>query len=247
MTFRDQFYKNYYKTQASRYADASEANQIANSEKTLSIEILPLMPSDKEVSILELACGHGTLLGLLQKHGYTNITGVDISEDQVEKSKQLGVNYVECGDVQSFLSESREKYDVILGVDIIEHFTKSELLRLLETIKERLNPGGKVVFRTPNCDAPLSTTFCYGDFTHEICLNYFSAEQVMLTMGFTSIRIRGSHVGVSNPIKNLFRSVLWVQMKLWYKMVLFASGRSSKKVLFTPNLIISAEKQDAIS
>ncbi len=66
-------------------------------------------------------------------------------------------------------------------------------------------------------------------------------------MGFTSIRIRGSHVGVSNPIKNLFRSVLWVQMKLWYKMVLFASGRSSKKVLFTPNLIISAEKQDAIS
>jgi 2-polyprenyl-3-methyl-5-hydroxy-6-metoxy-1,4-benzoquinol methylase len=244
MTFRDQFYKNYYKTQASRYTDAAEADQIANSEKTLSIEILPLMPSDKEVSILELACGHGTLLGLLQKHGYSNTTGIDISDDQVEKSKQLGVANVQCGDIQSFLSQSGESYDVIIGVDIIEHFKKSELLSLLEAIKNRLNPGGQVVFRTPNCDAPLGTTFCYGDFTHQIYLNYFSAEQVLLAMDFTSITISGSYVGVSNPLKNIFRSVLWVALKFWCKMVLFASGRSAKKVLFTPNLVISGRKQD---
>lgn len=247
MTYRDRFYKNYFKTQASRYADAPEANQIAISKETLAAEILPLIPSNKEVSILELACGHGTLLGLLQESGYTNTAGIDISDDQVEKSKQLGVANVKCGDIQSFLSQSGESYDVIIGVDIIEHFTKSELLSLLEAIKERLNPGGQVVFRTPNCDALLGTTYCYGDFTHEIYLNYFSAEQVMLTMGFTSINISNSYIGVRNPIKNLFRSVLWVILKFWCKVVLFASGRSAKKVAFTPNLIISARKQDANS
>ena len=247
MTYRDRFYKNYFKTQASRYADAPEANQIAISEKTLSVEILPLIPSNKETSILELACGHGTLLGLLQKSGYTNTSGIDMSDDQVEKSRQLGVGNVKCGDILSFLSQPGDNYDVIIGVDIIEHFTKPELLSLLETIRERLNPGGQVIFRTPNCDALLGTTFYYGDFTHEIYLNYFSAEQVMLTMGFTSINIRGSHIGVRNPIKNLVRSVLWVVLKFWCIAALFASGRSAKKVAFTPNLIISARKQEATS
>jgi len=245
MTYRDRFYKNYFKTQASRYADAPEANQIAISKKTLSVEILPLMPPDKEASILELACGHGTLLSLLQKGGYTNTLGIDISDEQVEKAKQLGVRNVKCGDIQSFLSRPGENYDVILGIDIIEHFTKSELLSLLEAIKKRLSPGGQVIFRTPNCDALLGTTYCYGDFTHEIYLNHFSVEQVMLTMGFTSINISGSYIGIRNPIKNLFRSLLWAVLKSWCKVVLFASGRSAKKVTFTPNLIISARTQDA--
>lgn len=243
MSFRDTFYKNYYKTQASRYSDAGESGQIAKVERTLSKEVLSLLPSDKEASILELACGHGTFLGLLKKHGYNNIQGVDISEDQVEKAKQLGVDDVVCADLQTYLSNSKDLYDVIVGIDIIEHLTKSELLTLLETIKERLNPGGKVIFRTPNCDAPMGSTFYFGDFTHEIYLNYFSAEQVMLTMGFDSINIQSSYVGIDNPILNFFRTIIWFKMRMYWKMVLFASGRSSKKVLFTPNMIISAKKQ----
>ncbi|MBL4754893.1 MAG: class I SAM-dependent methyltransferase [Flavobacteriales bacterium] len=242
MSYRDQFYKNYYQTQASRYAEAPESDKIAHAEQILSKEILPLLPSNKEASILELACGHGTLLGLLQKKGYSKTSGVDIGDDQIEKAKALGVENVQRADIQTFLSSSSTTYDVIIGIDIIEHLTKSELLNLLESIKDHLKPSGKVIFRTPNCDAPLGSTFFLGDFTHEIYLNYFSAEQVMLAMGFNHIRIGGSYLGVSNPIKNFFRGVLWFKLVLFCKLVLFASARSSKKVLFTPNLIISAEK-----
>ena len=242
MSYRDQFYKNYYQTQASRYTEATEGDKIAQAEKTLTMEVLPLLPSDKEASILELACGHGTLLGLLQKRGYAKTCGIDISDDQVEKAKTRGVENVHRADIQTFLASNPDTYDVIIGIDIIEHFTKSELLNLLESIKEHLKPGGKVIFRTPNCDAPLGSTFFLGDFTHEIYLNYFSAEQVMLAMGFNNIKIGESYLGVSNPVKNFFRAIFWFKLKLLCKLVLFASARSSKKVLFTPNLIISAEK-----
>ena len=243
MTYRDQFYKHYHETQASRYEDGDEAEKIAGSTWILSREILPEIPSDKEISILELACGYGTFLNLVQKNGYTNAKGIDISPDQIEKAKELGRNNVECTDIVSYLSDSEESFDVIVGIDIIEHLTKSELLTILELIKERLKPGGKVIFRTPNGDAPLGSTFYFGDFTHEIYLNYFSAEQVMLTMGFDDIKISNSDVSVRNPIVNLFRSILWFKIKLWYKLVLFATGRSSKKVLFTPNLIITASNK----
>jgi len=242
MTFRERFYKNYYQNQASRYDEAAEPDRIAHAKKIFSKEILPQIPRDKNVSILELACGHGTLLGLLQKTGYTNTTGVDISEDQIKKAKELGIQNVFCAEILDYLSSSSESYDVIIGIDIIEHLTKSELLTLLDAIKEHLNPGGRVIFRTPNCDAPLGSTFYFGDFTHEIYLNYFSAEQVMLTMGFSEIKIRGSYVAVSDPLKNFFRAILWLAIRIWCKLVLFASGRSSKNVLFTPNLIITAKK-----
>jgi len=241
MDYRDQFYKNYYQTQASRYSGASEAERIREAQTALTKEVLPLLPLGKDVSILELGCGHGTLLSLLQKSGYAGAKGIDISADQVEKAQDLGVENVQCSDIEKYLSNSTESYDVIIGIDIIEHLTKSELLSILELIRGRLNPGGRVIFRTPNCDAPLGTTFYFGDFTHDIYLNYFSAEQIMLTMRFKAIQIAPSYIGVSNPLKNFFRAILWFKLKVWWKMVLFASGRSSKKVIFTPNLIISAE------
>lgn len=242
MNYRDQFYKNYYQTQASRYEEGPEDARIDHAAWVLSQEILPHLPTDKNASILELACGHGAFLKLLERNNYSNALGVDISTDQIEKAKELDINNVQCADISTFLRDSVESYDVIIGIDIIEHLTKSELLTLLKLIKERLNDGGKVLLRTPNCDAPLGSTFYFGDFTHEIYLNYFSAEQVMLTMGFKDIKILNSHVGVRNPVKNFFRAILWFKLRIWYKLVLFASGRSSKKVLFTPNLIISATK-----
>ena len=241
MSYRDLFYKNYYKTQASRYDQGAEGDIIARSENVLSKEILPLLPPNKEALILDLACGYGTLLGLLQNRGFTNTSGVDISPDQIAKAMDLGVKNVSCGEIEAFLSEGSKKYDVIIGVDIIEHLTKTELLKLLEAIKAHLNPGGRVIFRTPNCDAPLGSTYYFGDFTHEIFLNYFSAEQVMLTMGFNNINIRGSYLGVPNPLINLIRSIGWFGITIWCKLVLFSSGRSTKNVLFTPNLIITGE------
>lgn len=41
------------------------------------------MPAEKEARIIDVGCGEGRVIYLLQRMGYTNATGVDISESQV--------------------------------------------------------------------------------------------------------------------------------------------------------------------
>jgi SAM-dependent methyltransferase len=51
--------------------------------------------------------------------------------------------------VQDFLVHVKDKYDSILFLDIIEHFTRLEGLTILEELKERLNLGGVLLVSTP--------------------------------------------------------------------------------------------------
>ena len=41
--------------------------------------------------------------------------------------------------------------------DVIEHLTRAEAISALTTIAHVLAPGGTLVLRTPNVDAPLGT------------------------------------------------------------------------------------------
>ena len=127
---------------------------------------------------------------------------------------------------------------LITGMDIIEHFTKDELVELLQLIKGKLNPGGVAIFRTPNMDAPVASAFALGDFTHENYLNASSAEQVMLSCGFSEVTVLPSTMRVQGVFKEIVRRIAYDWMELFWKLQLFATARSTRKVLFTPNLII---------
>jgi SAM-dependent methyltransferase len=140
-----------------------------------------------------------------------------------------------------FIKNSGEQFDVITGTDIIEHFTKDELVELLQTIQSKLKPGGKAIFRTPNLDAPFASIFANGDFTHENYLNASSAQQVHLACGFNKVNVYPSKMNIQNPIKEILRKCIAAPVFLSYKLSIFASGRSTQNVLFSPNMIIVAE------
>src|SRR4028118_2116422 len=58
-----------------------------------------VLPKDQSKPILDLGCGWGGFLAFLQTQGYTNLTGVDSSAQQVEIAHRLGLDQVEVGDV----------------------------------------------------------------------------------------------------------------------------------------------------
>jgi predicted TPR repeat methyltransferase len=153
---------------------------------------------------------------------------------------EMGVSEVVLGDAMQFLRDASEGFDVITGMDIIEHFTKDELVELLQLIKGKLNPGGVAIFRTPNMDAPVASAFALGDFTHENYLNASSAEQVMLSCGFSEVTVLPSTMRVQGVFKEIVRRIAYDWMELFWKLQLFSTARSTRKVLFTPNLIIVA-------
>jgi 2-polyprenyl-3-methyl-5-hydroxy-6-metoxy-1,4-benzoquinol methylase len=237
LKYRDIFYRQYYSSQLGR--DVSNYKQKLREEGAqLSSEIGPLLPMDRNVKVLDIGCGIGSLVHIMSKAGYTNVSGIDISEEMVKVAHSLGIASVMQGDIIPFLDQHKQEYDLILGLDIIEHFTKDELVALLFTIRASLKPGGTALFRTPNADAPFASIFANGDFTHENYMNASSARQVCMNCGFRSVEVLPSLIRIQNPLKELIRKFLWMVVTLRLKLEIFASGRSTKNVILTPNMIV---------
>lgn len=241
--YRDLFYKQYYQNQVGRLQGKSIQEKLVTEKQHFLSEIGRLLPVDRKIKLLDIGCGFGSFIAVLKDLGYTDVAGVDASEEQVQIAHDLGIFEVIHSDVLSFLTSSSNQYDVITGFDIIEHFTKDEAIELLKLISVKLKPNGLLLLRCPNIDAPLGSMFAFGDYTHELFLNSSSASQLMRTCGYVSIEVLPSAIKVRGLFKQIFQKVSWIVLQLWYKWNLFATGRTSKGCVFTPNLIIKAQRK----
>lgn len=242
--YRDVLYANYHTNQSGRASLTDAKSLFEREKKQFEREILPKLSGfEKKARIFDLGCGSGSLLMALKQAGYSQVSGMDLSEEQVKMAHSMGVSEVVLGDAMQYLRDTTEGFDVITGMDIIEHFTKDELVELLQLIQSKLNAGGVAIFRTPNMDAPVASAFALGDFTHENYLNASSAEQVMLSCGFQEVAVLPSTMRVNGIVKEIIRRIAYDWLELILKIQLFATARSTRKVLFTPNLIIVARKK----
>ncbi|MFM7639481.1 MAG: class I SAM-dependent methyltransferase [Bacteroidota bacterium] len=242
--YRDVLYANYHTNQSGRASLTDAKSLFERENKQFEREVLPKLSGfEKTARIFDLGCGSGSLLMALKQAGYSQVSGMDLSEEQVKMAHSMGVMEVVLGDAMQYLRDTSEGFDVITGMDIIEHFTKDELVELLQLIQSKLNAGGVAIFRTPNMDAPVASAFALGDFTHENYLNASSAEQVMLSCGFQEVAVLPSTMRVNGIVKEIIRRIAYDWLELIIKIQLFATARSTRKVLFTPNLIIVARKK----
>ena len=107
------------------------------------IATLPL-PTDS--SVLDIGSSTGTNLRLLKQVGFSNVQGLDFSEEAVRwcAEKQLGI--VKRGDICALPFED-ECIDMVLATDIIEHVEDDGLA--LREIRRVLRPGGYVLITVP--------------------------------------------------------------------------------------------------
>jgi 2-polyprenyl-3-methyl-5-hydroxy-6-metoxy-1,4-benzoquinol methylase len=240
--YRALFYKNYFTQQVGRFQGEESTSKLAIESLAFTKEIVPLLGSNIQSSILDIGCGFGSFIDAAKKKGYTNIKGIDTSSEQVAIAHQLGLNEVEQADVFSYLQSCSNQFDTITALDVIEHFTKDEAVSVLRAVFTALKPGGKLIIRTPNADAPLSTVYLYGDFTHELYLNASSAHQLLATCGYVNVAIQKGLTTAPNPIKRLLQKLSWGYLQLLQKWKLFATARTTKGAIFTPNLVAIAQK-----
>ena len=199
------------------------------------------MPKDKKVKILDVGCGYGRLLHFFSKRGYSNVTGVDISSEQVEFAKKIYPNVIQA-DALEFLEGQTEQFDLIVAIDLIEHFTKEEVIRFLDASYQALKSGGQLIIQSPNADSPFGLVHAFGDFTHEVCLNISSLSGVMAVCGFT--KIEGREVGpVPYGLFSLPRWILWklIRLMIMSYNIIETSGPGSN--IFSRVFIASGVKQ----
>jgi len=241
--YRHVLYAKYHTNQSGRAAGTDRRSLFLREKAQFQMEIVPLVNDlPRNAAVLDVGCGSGSLLAALKDAGFSGCEGVDVSEEQVALAHEMGVEGVKQGDLTSMLHAADASWDLITGIDIIEHFTKDELVVLLQQLRKALKPGGRIVFRTPNLDAPLASVFANGDFTHENYLNASSASQVLMACGFGDVKVLPSRMCVQGFLLEILRSMLWKMLVFRQKLLLFATARSSRNVLFTPNMIILASK-----
>lgn len=129
----------------------------------------------KESSILDIACGLGDKMLLLEEAGYHHVRGVEINEDSVMACRKKGLNVVNFDEFKSEGGES--EYDVIFLSHIIEHFEYRELIEFMETYLQYLKKDGYVIIITPVLNACFYDAFDHvKPYSHIGILNIFGDE-----------------------------------------------------------------------
>lgn len=98
----------------------------------------------------------GELHSFFKRMGYQDLTGVDISPEQVKPANLVTPNVQEAN-ILDWLESNPTSFDLITSFDIVEHFYRPKVLRFLDACHKALKPGGRLVFQTPNADSPWET------------------------------------------------------------------------------------------
>ncbi|MEK6252562.1 MAG: class I SAM-dependent methyltransferase [Actinomycetota bacterium] len=228
--FRRRLYEGYVTT----HAGSEPAERAVPS---LDRNIRRRLPRDRNIRILDIGCGQGYLLDVLREAGYPQVSGVDVSAEQVEIARLRGLDVTQ-GDVFDFLREHLGGFDAITAVDLIEHFDKADVLRLLDDVARALKPGGILVGQVPNGESPFGGRYIYGDFTHGTAFTQRSIAQVLHATGFTEVRSFPVEPAV-HGLSSALRMVVWKVLATAYKTALVVETGVLSGHIVTQNLVFA--------
>jgi predicted TPR repeat methyltransferase len=195
---------------SSRNVDASfyDAYKIPN-------YLLSVMPANKEAAILDIGCGLGQFLNEVQKLGYVNTLGIDISEESLAACKEKGLTVLKIEDVISFSEKVGKKFDFITMSHVLEHIEKNKIIDTLIAIKENLlSDVGAFVVMVPNGQANTGGYWMYEDFTHSTLFTAGSIYYVLKSAGFNDIRFLNPDGTDYMPF---YKKIIIKALLKWYK------------------------------
>lgn len=233
--FRDTLYASYVRTHQGKVPET-------RSQPSLEAHVLTRLPADKRAAILDVGCGQGQLVRLLNSRGYQAVAGIDTSGEQIALAHSLGTSSVEKADVFEYAASHRGHFDALLAIDLVEHFDRSEVPLLFKTLADLLTPGGTLVLRTPNASSPYSGRLLYGDLTHGIAYTRRSLEQVCASSGFTSVEVYPVRPAGSAP-RQLSRRAIWSVIERMLVLPLIVETGQVRGHIVTQNLSAKATKE----
>ncbi len=143
----------------------------------------------KKGKVLDLGCGRGEFLELLEKNGIKGV-GIDINDQMIDICLEKGLD-CQKGDILEKLAEHEDgSLSGIFSSQVIEHLPPSYLKRLLELAYFKLAPSSPIVLETINPVSVFSLVEIYFlDLSHQRPIHPQAIKFLMESTGFEEVEI----------------------------------------------------------
>jgi 2-polyprenyl-3-methyl-5-hydroxy-6-metoxy-1,4-benzoquinol methylase len=129
------------------YAQVDAHAELREGENGGVIDKIRALKPHRDIRILDVGCGSGSLLRALDTAGYNDVSGIELSEYASCLARQGTRAQVWTGDILT-APLAAGTIDVINATEVIEHLR--DPLAFFQRVKELLKPGGVFLYSTGN-------------------------------------------------------------------------------------------------
>jgi len=147
----------------------------------------------KSAPMIDIGCGRGEWIGLLQKQGY-KATGIDLNRENVSTCIDKGLP-AQAGDGLEWLRRTKsQSLGLISSFHVIEHLSLSQVNSMLVEALRCLKPGGIIILETPNPENLITAAHrFYTDPSHKNPVPPDLTAFLLKHRGFTQVKIHRLH------------------------------------------------------
>jgi len=140
-------------------------------------------------NVLDLGCGRGEFLALLQNNGIQAL-GVDMSQEMIDYCTRLGLTAEKKNAIEYVENEIEADVDGIFCAQMIEHLSSVELMRFIRGCYAHLQTGGVIALETINPLSLATHRLSYPlDFTHRRFVHPYTLKFILESVGFSDVKI----------------------------------------------------------
>ncbi|MDG2305955.1 MAG: class I SAM-dependent methyltransferase [Candidatus Binatia bacterium] len=140
-------------------------------------------------NVLDVSCGTGRFLDACRRADVPS-SGVDLDEGMVQTCMDRGLDVVRADSLRHLAELPDASLGGVFSAQFIEHLSSQDLVELLELIRDKVHPGGRVVLETlnPECLQVIYRWF-WLDPTHRRLVHPWLLEELLRAAGFEEIEI----------------------------------------------------------
>jgi O-antigen chain-terminating methyltransferase len=148
----------------------------------------PLKTLDDAQAAVDLGCGRGEWLELLQQHGF-RATGVDLNDLMIAGCRDRNLVAIRADSVDHLKTLPADRQGLVSAIHLVEHLDFADLQQLVTEAHRVLMPGGLLILETPNPENLIvATSSFYLDPTHRRPLPEGLLRLVVEYAGFRRVK-----------------------------------------------------------
>ncbi len=171
---------------------------------------------DAPGTVLEIGCGRGVMLRMLQEAGI-QAYGIDSSEESVNLCEGKGVKVLQDDAAHHLADLPDASLGGIFCAHMIEHMQPEYVIKLIKESHRVLRPGAVFIIITPNAKDLRTTERFWMDISHVRLYPEKLLTAILKKAGFNEIKITEG----KEPGRNFLVTIAKKILKIWFMGFMF--------------------------